>query len=149
MAPSTELLIGDAGADHVLIRPLTRTHPGLFDAGDGSGIDCEVEIAAGGFRASFRADLRSEEFQAFLDGVQGLRQALDGAASFTASDGQIALSLTAGDDGQVRVSGDAVDAAGANRLRFGFDLDQTFLPTICESLEHLLAAYPVTDSPAV
>jgi hypothetical protein len=56
---STEVLIGDSAAQHVLIRPLFRSQPDLFDFKDGNWIDCEIQIAAGGFRGSVRADLRS------------------------------------------------------------------------------------------
>ena len=52
VAPSTEIVIGDVGAQHVLIRPVARSSPGLFDNWDANGLICEVELAAGGFRAS-------------------------------------------------------------------------------------------------
>lgn len=148
MGDSTEILIGDSGAEHVLIRPLFRSHPGLFDYWDANWIDCELQIVAGGFRGSFRADLRSEEFHTFLQEVEGLSRAVQGTASFTTMEGQIALSLTGDGQGQVRVTGDAIDVAGVgNRLQFGFDVDQTYLPQICRSLDHLLAAFPVTGAP--
>ena len=55
VAASTEVLIGEASAQHVLIRPLSRSNPGLFDERDGNWIDCEVELVAGGFRGSIHA----------------------------------------------------------------------------------------------
>ena len=144
MAASTEMLIGDTNAQHVLIRPLSRKQPGLFDDLDGNWIDCELEIVAGGFRAAFRADLRTDEFNAFLEQVQGLIQALDGSASLTTMEGQIAVFLTGDGKGTFHVRGEAVDEPGGpNRLEFGFDLDQTLLAPICQSLELLLAAFPV------
>jgi hypothetical protein len=147
LGASTEILIGDSDAQHVLIRPLFRSQPGLFDNRDGNWIDCELQIVAGCFRGSFRADLRSEEFQTFLEEVEGISRG-NGTASFTAMEGQIALSLAGDGTGQVRVTGEAIDAAGVgNRLKFVFDIDQTHLPPICESLGHLLAAFPVTGAP--
>jgi hypothetical protein len=148
LGASTEVLIGDSDAQHVLIRPLVRSQPGLFDDRDGNWIDCELEIVAGCFRGGFRADLRSEEFQTFLEEVEGVRRILDGTASFTTMEGQIALALTSDGKGHVRVTGEAIDAAGiGNRLQFAFDIDRTSLPLICESLGHLLAAFPVTGAP--
>lgn len=148
MAASTEILIGDLGRDHVLIRPVSRSHPGLFDSWDGNWIDCEVQIVVGGFRGNFRADLRSEEFRTFLEEVERLNGTLEGTASFTAMEGQITFALTSDGNGHVRVSGEAMDDAGSgNRLRFGFDVDQTFLQTICQSLEHLMAAFPAAGGP--
>jgi hypothetical protein len=144
VAASTEILIGDPGAQHVAIRPLSRSHPGLFDQPDGNWIDCALHIVAGGFTGDFRADLRSEEFQTFLEETQGLVQTLQGTASFTTDEGQIALSLTADDEGHIRVNGGAIDdGAGGNRLIFGFEIDRSSLPAVCESLMHLLAAFPV------
>jgi hypothetical protein len=144
MADSSDVLIGDAGAQHVLIRPVLRSHPGLFDSADGNWIECEVEIAAGAFRATFPAHMRSEEFQSFLEEAQDLHRTLDGTASFSTVEGQIAFSLTGDGKGNLRVSGEAIDDAGSgNRLQFKFDIDQTYLPPICASLENLLAAFPV------
>ena len=148
MAHSTEILIGDPNAQHILIRPLSRKHPGLFDYRDGNWIDCELEIVAGGFRGNFAADLRSEEFHTFLDEVEGLSRTLQGSASFATREGQIALSLSGDGNGHVRVRGEAIDVAGTgNRLQFGFDVDQTCLPAICRSLEYLLTAFPVIGTP--
>jgi hypothetical protein len=147
LGASTEILIGDGDAQHVLIRPLFRSHPGLFDYWDGNWIDCELQIVAGGFRGRFRADLRSEEFHTFLEEVEGLSRTVQGTASFSTMEGQIAFSLTDDGQGHVRVTGEAIDVAGiGNRLQFAFDIDQTHLPPICQSLEHLLAAFPVTGA---
>ena len=148
MAASTEVLIGDSGAQHVLIRPLSRSSPGLFDYWDGNWIACEIEIAAGGFRGRFTADLRSEEFHAFLDQVSELGRTIDGAATFTTMEGQLTLSLTAGASGQVRLVGEALDLAGSeNRLAFSFDVDRSGLDAIARSLESLLTTFPVTGTP--
>ena len=119
MAASTEVIIGDIGAQHVLIRPLSRSNPGLFDERDGNWIDCEVELAAGGFRGRIRTDVSSE-----------------------------ALSLTSDGAGRVRATGEAVDVAGVgNRLQFGFDLNQVLLPDIARALGYLLDAFPTLDAP--
>ena len=148
LTPSTDILIGDADRQYVLIRPLCRRHPGLFDYQDGNWIDCEIEIAAGAFRGRFRADLRSEEFHGFLQDTEALAGALEGAASFHTVEGWIAIDVTGDGDGQLRVRGEAVDAADAgNRLLFDFGIDRGCLPDICQSLGYLLAAFPVTGTP--
>jgi hypothetical protein len=149
MADSSEVLIGsstDEGAQYVLIRPMRRSLPGLFDSGEDTGnwIECDLEFAVGAFRAAFPAHLRSEEFQSFLEEAQDLRRTLEGAATFTTLEGQLALSLNSDEGGTLRVNGEAIDDAGSgNRLQFKFDVDQSRLHDICASLEHLLAAFPV------
>lgn len=147
MTASTEVVIGDENGQHVVIRAVSRNHPDLFDYWDGNWIACEVEIVTGGFQGAFRADLRSEEFRAFLEEAEGLSTTLDGAASFSTMEGQIAFSLAGDGKGLVRVQGEARDAPGSdNQLHFCFDIDQTYLPQICRSLEVLLAAFPVVGT---
>jgi hypothetical protein len=148
LAASTEILIGDPTAQHVLIRPLSRSTPGLFDASDANGIDCEIEIAAGSFQGRLRADVRSEEFQTFLEQAEGLSVAVEGTASLTAIEGQLALSLSADGIGGIRLVGEAVDLTGpGNRLQFGFDVGQGALDEITRSVASLLAAFPVKAVP--
>ena len=148
MAASTEVLIGDASAQHVLIRPLSRSNPGLFDDRDRNWITCEIAIVAGGFRGALTADMRSEEFQALLDQVSELGRTIDGAATFTTMEGQLALALTPESSGEIRVTGEALDLAGSdNRLAFSFTAEASCLPAISRSLESLLAAFPVIDTP--
>jgi hypothetical protein len=146
MAASTEVLIGDSNGQHILIRPLRRRHPDLFDAPAANRIECELQLTVGAFRASFPADLRSEEFLTFLDDVRGLMRTPDGTASLTTMEGRLAVYLTDAGDGRVRVSGEARDDAGSsNRLQFAFDIEQACLEPVSRSLESLLAAYPVLD----
>jgi hypothetical protein len=150
VTPTTEFLVGDADAQHVLIRPLSRREPGLFDNEDGNWIDCEVQIAVGGFRGTFRMDLSSEEFRDFSEELAGLSQTLEGTVTFSSEAGQVVLSLTAQHDRRVRISGEAIDAPeSGNRLQFSFDIDQTSLPLICRSLDDLLAAFPVAAAPDI
>jgi hypothetical protein len=144
---STELMIGDENGDHVVIRALSRNHPHLFDSWEANWIACEVEIVAGCFRGAFRVDLRSDEFRAFLDEVEALSRTLEGTASFSTMERQIALSLAGDGKGHVRVTGEAADTVAADdRLLFRLDIDQTYLPAICRSLEVILAAFPVVGT---
>jgi hypothetical protein len=142
-----DLLIGDAGGQHVLFIVLGRTHPGLFDYWDGNWLACEVKVAAGGFRAAFPADLRAEEFQAFRDQVDALVQSVEGVASFSTLEGQLALTIGGDVAGQVSVRGDARDKpASDNLLQFAFEIDQTYLREIGRSLDAIVSAFPVVGA---
>ena len=144
MPPTTEVLIGSLDDEHVLVQPQGRSQPGLFDSRDGNWIACDVEIAAGRFRASFQADLRSDEFAAFLAQASTLAHAREGAATFSTLEGQLALSLTTSGGDALRVEGEANDAAGSgNRLHFEFTIDQALLSGIILALEQMLAVFPV------
>jgi hypothetical protein len=148
VAASTEILVGDAAAERVLIRPLSRSNPGLFDNWDGNWIDCEVEIAAGAFGGGFRANLTSEELHTFAGQVDELSRTVDSVAGLTSVEGQLSLTLARDGKGRVHVAGEAVDVAlTGNRLQFRFDIDQTCLSEISRSLDFLLAAFPVLGAP--
>jgi hypothetical protein len=151
VAPSTDILIGDTDTQHVLIRPLSRRHPGLFDYAEANGIECEVEIVAGVFSGTVRADVRSEEFQAFLDEVEGMIGTLEGAATLATMEGQLSVAIAIeGSEArheQMRVSGDVSDAPGSsNRLHFAFEVERAQLPAIAQALNYLLAAFPLDSS---
>ena len=147
MTASTELVIGDANARHLTIRAISRSHPTLFDYWDGNWIACEIEVQTSGFVGRFPADLRADELGAFLEEAEALRMTLDGSASFSTMEGQIAFSLATDGRGQIRVRGKASDAPGSdNRLEFGFDIDQTYLSEICSALRVLVTAFPVVGT---
>jgi hypothetical protein len=147
LSHTTEILIGDVAGSHVLITPLGRSQPGLFDERDGNGIDCEVNVTAGAFHGTFRASVRSEEVRMFLDDLGRLARTLDGAATLTALEGQLRVSLTAGESESIAVTGDAIDEpGGGNALRFAFPIERSGLDPLCRSVEHLLAAYPVNGA---
>jgi hypothetical protein len=142
-----DLLIGDAGGQHVLFTVLGRKHPGLFDHWDGNWLASEVKVAVGGFRAAFRADLRAEELQAFRDQIDALVQSVEGAASFSTLEGQIALTISGDVRGHVSVRGEARDVpAGDNLLQFAFEIDQTYLKSIYVSLDAIVSAFPVVGA---
>ena len=139
--------LGSDATEFLAISILCRAHPACTDYWDGNWLACELHISAGGFRGAFRADLRSEEFQTFLDEAEALSRALDGVASFSTMEEQIAFTLTGDGRGHVRVEGKAFDAPGSdNHLHFIFDIDQTYLPEICRSLGVVLAAFPVVGT---
>jgi hypothetical protein len=143
VSAATELVIGDVGGEHLTVRALSRNPPDLFDSSEADSIACEVEIVAGPFRGDLRADLVPEDFQSFLDEAEALSRAADGTATFSASPGRLAFSLAAAGTGVIRVRGEALDTAdGPNHLHFAFDIDRSWLPAICRSLQELLTAFP-------
>jgi len=144
---STEVFIGNADGQHVLIRPRARRHPGLFDDQDVNWIECEVEVAAGAFRGALRLGMRTDDLSAFLDEVVVLEGGADGAATLTPTEGQLSIALARDADGRLHVTGEAIDAADVvNRLQFAFEIDEAGLADTRRSLEHLLAAYPVVGA---
>jgi hypothetical protein len=147
LAAETNILIGDSGGQHVLVRALSRSHPNCSDYWDGNWIDSEVRINVGGFRASYRAALRSEDFYSFGNEIKTLSKSLTGTARFETLEQQLAVSLSGDGRGHISVNGEALDQAGVgNKLHFQFEIDQTYLPRISQSVESLLTTFPVLGS---
>ncbi len=89
------------------------------------------------------SNVKSEEFQAFLDEVEGMIGTLEGAATLTTMEGQLSVAIAIADDEQMRVTGEASDAlASGNRLRFAFEIERAQVPAIARSLDYLLTAFP-------
>jgi hypothetical protein len=148
MSTKCEILVGNAGGEHVQISLMSRSHPGYDDYWDGNWIASEVELRIGAYRASFRSDFRSEDFVSFHQSVCRLSETLRGSARFDTMEGQLALELIGDGRGHIRVEGISLDVVGVgNRLNFHFDIDQTYLARIVRSLEKSISMYPVVGSP--
>lgn len=119
--------------------PTERVGIVIHCADDPDGwLDCEIEVAAGGFNGRFRAFLRTADFPPFRKQLQHLYKRLEGVASFTTLEGQLALRLTGDGKGHISVEGSAVDVAGTgNRLIFEFEIDQTYLSRVIAELERV------------
>lgn len=128
-----DVCIGSAASEHVGIIVHSADDP------DGYGwLDCEVEVVAGGFSGRFRASLRTADFASFRKQLQRLYRKLEGVASFTTLEEQLALSLTGDGKGHITVEGTAIDFAGTgNRLLFEFAIDQTYLPRVIAELQRV------------
>jgi hypothetical protein len=71
------------------------------------------------------------------------RRIAGGSASFTSYEAQLELVLACGALGHVQLRGEARDVAGmGNKLLFGLEVDQTYVPAIIDSLQSALKRYP-------
>ncbi|HSK08531.1 MAG TPA: hypothetical protein VK911_03075 [Vicinamibacterales bacterium] len=96
-----------------------------------------VRLRAGSFLASYPALLQPEDFVRLLDGVRRLSRSIAGTAEMLPTDGQLVLALEGDTRGALRVTGEASDANGDNRLAFSLEeLDQTYLGPLLRDLEH-------------
>lgn len=126
MSQSGEILIGNLGADHVLIR--IRTDKDGWRGGD-------IEIQCDGWTGRTNADFSKGELGRFGQQVDKLRRSLSGRAELFPNEPNVRMSLTGDGKGHIRVEG-----VGRNhfhvgtRLEFSFDIDQTFLEKIAKEL---------------
>ncbi|MFN0019660.1 MAG: hypothetical protein ACKVP0_15490 [Pirellulaceae bacterium] len=89
-------------------------------------------------------NLRADEFAVFLEHVQELNSSLVGTAELRTLEGGLTLRLWIHERGDMWVDGDIFDGTlDGNRLRFHFNLDQSYLPPVISQLQTLLTRYPV------
>lgn len=146
---SDEFRMGSTDADHLSIAVLSREHAGADDYWDGNWVITTISVVAGGFTGQVRASLRMDEIHRFNEGLKFLNQNLFGAAVLNSMEDWITLTVQAGPRGQIEVSGELADGAGAgNVLTFELpEMDQTYLRSWISNLDDIEKVYPVLGEP--
>ena len=148
-AVENSLVLGPIGADHVAIRVLGRVHLGTSDYWDGNWVRTTIDVRAGGLTANVSADLRTDEFHRFAEGLKFINDKLFGSAVLLSMEDWIDLTVKCEPNGRLIVSGEVTDQPGVgNRMVFEVhDLDQTHLSTWIAQLTEIEAAFPVIGWP--
>jgi hypothetical protein len=102
-----------------------------------------VSVRGGALRAALSVDFHIWEFQRFREQLGPLTSVLHGSAKFEGIEPNLLLELHGDGRGHVTARGEARDTYSefGDRLVFGFNLDQTYLPGILRSVDAVLAAY--------
>jgi len=135
----TELLFGERGSDHVLVRVLGKAFPEAILEFDRDQLQCEIEISAGPFQGGYQALWMRSRLLAFRDSLTALYASLDGSVELIPEYGT-SLRLTIGAElgGHVVIDCNAVpDSAWGPWLRFQIRTDQTYLPDVITSLNEI------------
>ena len=142
------LIIGLPDSEHLTIQPTRRSHPDCDDYWDGNWITCAVTVKVGGFRAKVDADLRAEELASFRGALAGIYEQLAGEAVFETMEGWLTIRICGDGRGHFEARCELCDEPGiGNRLFFKLSLDQTYLPTILQSLDNIMLRFPVIGRP--
>jgi hypothetical protein len=143
------LVIGSLDAEYVAICVLGRAHPGAADYWDGNWVRSMINLRVGGFTADVTADLRTEEFRRFADGLKFINDTLSGSAVLTSMEDWIDLTVRHKPNGGLEVSDVVIDRPGVgNQLAFelhGFD--QTHVAPWLSQLTEIERAFPVVGRP--
>lgn len=124
---SNEIVIGDKGADFVLLKAVGRGTEGWSSA--------VIEVRSDGWMGSFRGNFMKGELARFAEEVRQLRHDLSGNAQLQPIEPNITLTLTGDGKGHITVDGSARNNfASGTKLSFRFTIDQTYLETIAHSL---------------
>jgi hypothetical protein len=142
------LLIGSLASEHLLVEPTHWEFPDAEDYWDGNWVYANVTVVVGGFRGSYEAMLRTEEFVRFRDHLGQLYGKLTGAAAFETMEHWLAIRVEGDGRGHFTAKCEARDQPGmGNKLLFDLTFDQTELPLLLRDLNELTRAYPVRGKP--
>jgi hypothetical protein len=140
----SDVLIGSAASDHLLIRAERRENSNSTDFLDGNWINCRVEVRSGAFAGAIDASLRAEAFASFRDQLRELTKTLKGNASFIPMEPWVTINLK----GDCRHELEALclvrdQLSGGNVLHATIKLQASFLPEILAGLDRICEAFPV------
>lgn len=139
------LFIGQLGRNHLIAQATRRLYPLCEDYYDGNWIETRVEITAGGFRGTFKAQLRAEEFLNFRDELVLFNStASSSSACFVSLEEWLAIKIEREGIGNYVAHCAAIDGAeDGNELKFSVQFNQTEMPAILKSLDKIIAEFPV------
>jgi hypothetical protein len=150
----TELIVGRRQEDHIKIRVLRRSRPSGDDYWDGNWVDSEMQVNIRPWRATYLAQLRTEEFSRFRDQLGEMYDGTRKEASFEPMEPWLALTLEVDPLGHIAVKGEAGPEGFGKvfgQVRLGFRLtevmDQTDLPPLIEALDGLALEFPTKGRP--
>jgi len=121
-----------------------RSHAGSTDYWDGNWLSVTVTVAVGRFKASIQGDARAEEFAAFHGQLVPLRESLKGVANLHTLEDWYEINLSGDGKGHIACNGFVMDQPGiGNRLTFNFEIDQTYLNEMLDSLDLIQQKFPI------
>ena len=127
MNDTDEIVFGNKGAEYVSLKIGRRWHDGWSGA--------QIEIRCDGWAGSFNWSFRKGELSNFADEIRRLHGNLSGTARLQPTEPNIVLTLTGDGKGHITVEGVARhDFARSAYLTFQFEIDQTYLTGIANSL---------------
>ena len=124
------IALGNNGGSTILISPTSKiSAEGWYQT--------DIEIKVNSFVGKINAYIELRDLTNFYQEVVALNKTLKGKAELLPLEDQFKLSLIADDMGHIAVEGHAYEQASyGNCLKFEFDLDQSYLPELIDSLKN-------------
>lgn len=138
------LFIGQLGRNHLIAQATRRLYPLCKDYYDGNWVTTRVEITAGGFRGTFAASLRAEEFLSFRDELLLLNANQSSHARFSSLEEWLTIEIERTGPGNYVAHCAAIDGQeNGSELKFQIQFNQTEMPAILKSLDKIVAEFPI------
>ena len=106
-------------------------------------VSATISVRAGAFTASIDATLVTCDFPRFRRQIESFYNTLSGSANFDTIERQLQIECIGNERGGIAITGTVQDRVGdGNELRFGFDIDQTYLPKVISELHAIESEFP-------
>lgn len=127
MTTTGKILIGAEVAEHVSLKVVERAPDGWLEA--------EIEVHCDGWSGKMNANFFKGELSRFADEIWKLHRDLAGTARLEPREPNLILEMKGDGKGHISLNGVAQNTFGRDtRLTFQFEIDQTYLKGIADSL---------------
>ena len=149
MAEAVEIVIGGTESERIGLSISGPLYSDATDYWDGNWLRAHIGATVGGFVGEVRCDMRTEEFARFRQQLERLYDDVEGDAELSTIEYWLTLRVDGDGLGQVHVDGELFDRVGrmGNSLRFGLDIDRTYLPPIIDALAEIESRWPIKGRP--
>lgn len=139
-------LLGEETTIEIVV--IGRSHPECTDYWDGNWIISNIWIEIPGYKAQFKADLRTDELWNFSNELKLMNKELKGKASLINLDGYLEIECEINKQGVIHWTAETCYPAGFGAvLKFDFSSDQSYLIGIVQEIESILSVFPVIGKP--
>ena len=133
--------------DFLQIELIGFAHPEAELDWDRNWIKSKLTLKAGGFSGQFDCDLMTTDFVRFKEQLSRLYEKMDGIAIFETREEQVAIRIEGDGIGHFQADCIAMDFPGTgNKLEFGLNFDQTFIPDLVRQLKAITQIFPKQGS---
>ena len=139
MSKILEFQLGGSAQQRLRLRVTGRERPDMNEVDDENWLTASAEVRAGAFAGAAEFSLRTEDLAEFRKGLAELTDGASSPAHLKTMENQLALRVDS-KGGALLVGGHVGDRV--NQLTFGFTSDGGTIPTLLQSLDAILDAYP-------
>ncbi len=128
----------------ICVEVLGRSYPNALDYWDGNWLEAHLSAEIPGFKVNCPLSIRTDELHSFLTELRSLYSILQGKAQFRTMEEGLQINLEAGKGGHIELKAKIQFPIGTGAiLELGFEIDQTYLPSILNQVEIVISCFPI------
>lgn len=139
--PTHTLVLTGPAQQRLTVQAVGRIRPDATNTDDGNWLRTTVQLQTGQFAGAATCSIRTDDLSDFREGLARLTDDRSATATFKTMEDQLGIVIIGDGRGGLTIQGHVADTA--NRLAFAFQGDQGGLPQVLETIDAILAHYPV------